>query len=117
MIFPNCPPPTLVPIVGQSPDYCPGDVEDDYPTLAEGLEFAFFLRKQPLERSDNLAFSVFDGGETVYVKIVNAEGTEYVQGYTPGGGQWELKVRGKKPSVEDVIATRGLVEAHRLGLL
>jgi hypothetical protein len=94
-----------------------GDVEDDYPDLDEGLEFAFFLRKQALERSDERAFNIFDGGETVYVKIVNEEGTEYVQGYTFDGGHWELEVRGKKPKAEDVIATHGAAEAYRLGLL
>lgn len=51
------------------------------------------------------------------MKILDEEGTEYVQGYTPGGGQWEAKVRGKKPKAEDVIATNGLAEAYRLGLM
>jgi hypothetical protein len=48
---------------------------------------------------------------------VDEEGTEYVQGYTFGGSYWELKVRGKKPKVEDVIAAHGAAEAYRLGLL
>ncbi|KAF8865410.1 hypothetical protein BDZ45DRAFT_796717 [Acephala macrosclerotiorum] len=93
------------------------DVESDYPALDEGLEFAFFLRKQALQPSNQRAFSVFDGGETVYVKIVDEEGTEYVQSYAPGGGTWEVKVRGRKPKAEDVVATRGIAEAYRLGLL
>ncbi|KAF4634262.1 hypothetical protein G7Y89_g3840 [Cudoniella acicularis] len=61
------------------------DVESDYPTLDEGLEFAFFLRKQALESSDERA--VFDSGETVYVKIVDDEGAEYIWDYTPSGGR------------------------------
>ena len=81
------------------------------------MEFVFFLRKKALEPSNERAFNIFDGGETVYVKILDEEGTEYVQGYTPGGGQWEVKVRGKKPKAEDVIATNGLAEAYRLGLM
>jgi hypothetical protein len=78
---------------------------------------AFFLRKHPLERSHERAFNVFDGGETVYVKIVDYEGTEYVKNYTPGGGQWQVKKRGMKPNVMDVVASHGIAEAHRLGLL
>jgi hypothetical protein len=70
-----------------------GDVEDEYPDSDEGLEFALFLRKQALERSGERAFNIFDGGETVYVKIVDEEGTEYVRDYTSGGDRWELKVR------------------------
>jgi hypothetical protein len=94
-----------------------GDVQSDYPELYEGLEFAFFLRKHPLERSYERAFNVFDGGETVYVKIVDYEGTEYVKDYTPGGGRWQVKKRGMKPKVEDVVASHGIAEAYRLGLL
>lgn len=101
----------------QKSDKHPGDVESDYPALDDGLEFAFFLRKQALEPSNEPAFNVFDGGETVYVKIVDEEGTEYVQSYAPGGGRWEVKVRGRKPKAEDVVATRGIAEAYRLGLL
>ena len=85
--------------------------------MDEGLEFAFFLRKQRLKRSDDQAFSIFDSGETVYVKIVDDEGTEYVQNYTPGEGEWQVKRRGTKPKVEDVIAAYGMGEARRLGLL
>lgn len=81
------------------------------------MEFAFFFKKKALEPSNERAFDVFDGGETVYVKIVDDEGTEYVQAYDPEGGQWEVKVRGKKPKAEDVIATHGLAEAYRLGLM
>jgi hypothetical protein len=55
--------------------------ESLYFQLSEGLEFAFYLRKQSLERLNKSAFNVFDGGETVYVKIVDEEGTEYVQSY------------------------------------
>jgi hypothetical protein len=94
-----------------------GDVESDYPSLDEGLEFAFFLRKQALERSEERAFNVFDGGETVYVKIMDSEGTEYVRDYTPGGGRWQAKKRGMKLNAEDVVATHGVAEAYRLGLL
>ena len=50
-----------------------GDVESDYPGLDEGLEFAFFMRKQALVPSDETASNIFDGGETVYVKIVDDE--------------------------------------------
>jgi hypothetical protein len=57
------------------------------------------LRKQALERSEERAFSVFDGGETVYVKIVDDEGREYVRDYRPGGGRWQVKVRGRKRKV------------------
>lgn len=75
------------------------------------------MRKKELEDSDERAFKVFNGGETVYVKILDDEGVEYVQNYTPGEGRWTVKVRGRKPKVEDVIATHGAVEAYRLGLL
>ncbi|KAE9380088.1 hypothetical protein N431DRAFT_552319 [Stipitochalara longipes BDJ] len=63
------------------------DVKSDYPALDEGLEFAFYLRKHPLERSNERAFNILDGGETVYVKIVDDEGTEYVKSYALGGGR------------------------------
>ena len=55
-----------------------GEAGDDYPALDEGLNFVFFFRKQALERSDEAAFATFDGGETVYVKIVDKDGAEYV---------------------------------------
>jgi hypothetical protein len=58
-------------VLGLAPDCHLGDVEDDYSELGEGLEFAFFLRKQALERSDERAFNIFDGGKTVYVKIID----------------------------------------------
>lgn len=48
---------------------------------------------------------------------MDEEGTECMQNYTPGKGRWQVKVRGWKPKVEDVIATEGVVEAYRLGLL
>ncbi|KAL2069567.1 hypothetical protein VTL71DRAFT_14246, partial [Oculimacula yallundae] len=91
------------------------DVETDYPARDEGPEFAFFLRKKRLERSDERAFKTFDSGETVHVKIVDEEGTEYVQSYSEGG-DWDVKVRGRKPKVDDVIAKHGKAEAYRLGL-
>jgi hypothetical protein len=75
------------------------------------------LRKKALEPSNERAFNVFDGGETVYVKILDDEGSEDAQGYAPGGGRWEVKVQGKKPKAEDVVATHGLAEAYRLGLM
>jgi hypothetical protein len=40
-----------------------------------------------------------------------------VKNYTPGGGQWQVKKRGMKPNVMDVVASHGIAEAHRLGLL
>jgi len=55
-----------------------GEAEDDYPALDEGLKFVFFFREKALERSDEPAFATSDGGETVYVKIVDEDGTEYV---------------------------------------
>lgn len=94
-----------------------GEVKQDYPALDEGLEFAFFLRKKVLEPTNERAFDIFDGGETVYVKIVDEEGTEYVQCYGAGEGNWEIKVRGKKPTAADVIARYGVGEAARLGLI
>ena len=99
------------------PDWHEGNVVHEYPDLGDGLEFAFFLRKKRLEPSDDRAFSIFDGGETVYVKIVDDESTENVQNYTPREGEWQVKRRGTKPKVEDVIATHGVAEAYRLGLL
>jgi hypothetical protein len=48
---------------------------------------------------------------------VDYEGTEYVNDYTPGGGRWQVKKRGMKPKVEDVVASLGIAEAYRLGLL
>lgn len=67
-----------------------------------------FLRKQALERSHEPAFNIVDGGETVNVRIVDEEGTEYVKYYTRGGGRWQVKKLGSKPKVEDVVATRGI---------
>jgi hypothetical protein len=77
------------------------------------------LRKKALEPSDQRAFSVLDGGETVYIKVMDEESKEWICAHG-ALGTWEPKVRGKKPKAGDLIQRYGLlgeVEAHRLGLL
>ncbi|TVY62262.1 hypothetical protein LSUE1_G008988 [Lachnellula suecica] len=85
--------------------------EGDYPRLAKGMEFVFFLRKRRLVESDRSVFSLFDGGETVYVEAMDGEGRVRLPIKTWNGGGREAKdltIRGKHskpPSFEAELET------------
>lgn len=74
---------------------CPDDVQEEYEELENGLEFVYYFHKKMLERSEEPAFDTFDGGERVYIKVMDEDGLEYTKPWF--GGSWTVKVRGKQP--------------------
>lgn len=50
------------------------------------------MRRTRIEGEDALVGGVFDGGETVYAKVYDDEGTEFVN-VSLFGSRWEPKVR------------------------
>ncbi|KII91640.1 hypothetical protein PLICRDRAFT_173458 [Plicaturopsis crispa FD-325 SS-3] len=68
-------------------------MEEGFP-LPEGWYINLFSNRQELPQSDERIDTLFDGGETVYVKVYDDDDNQRV--YDHGSGEWENHVPGRR---------------------